>query len=60
MAERSISLLNRLEDELPEGLVVDAACLQERGIASNLHAYNVKTSWLEQLVRSAIKDRSTR
>ena len=55
MAEQNTSLLNRLERDLPEGLVVDAAWLQERGIASNLRAYYVKNGWLEQPVRSVYK-----
>lgn len=55
MAEQSTSLLNRLERDLPEGLVVDAAWLQQRGIASNLRAYYVKNGWLEQPVRSIYK-----
>jgi len=52
---QSASLLNRLEKDLPEGLVVDAAWLEERGIASNLRAYYVKAGWLEQPVRSVYK-----
>ena len=48
MTERNASLLNRLEKDLPEGLVVDATWLEERGIASNLRAYYVKSGWLEQ------------
>lgn len=55
MAEQSVSLLNRLEKDLPEGLVVDAAWLEERGIASNLRAYYVKSGWLEQPVRSVYR-----
>jgi hypothetical protein len=55
MTEQSSSLLNRLEKDLPEGLVVDAAWLEERGIASNLRAYYVKSGWLEQPVRSVYK-----
>ncbi|MEM5585919.1 type IV toxin-antitoxin system AbiEi family antitoxin domain-containing protein [Roseibium sp. AS2] len=55
MAEHSSSLLNRLEKDLPEGLVVDAAWLEERGIASNLRAYYVKSGWLEQPVRSVYR-----
>ncbi|WP_092576143.1 type IV toxin-antitoxin system AbiEi family antitoxin domain-containing protein [Rhizobium lusitanum] len=55
MAMQSASLLNRLEKDLPEGLVVDAAWLEERGIASNLRAYYVKAGWLEQPVRSVYK-----
>ncbi|MEP4531105.1 MAG: type IV toxin-antitoxin system AbiEi family antitoxin domain-containing protein [Paracoccaceae bacterium] len=48
-------MLNRLEKDLPEGLVVDAAWLEERGIASNLRAYYVKSGWLEQPVRSVYR-----
>ena len=55
MTEQSASLLNRLEKDLPEGLVVDASWLEERGIASNLRAYYVKNGWLEQPVRSVYK-----
>ena len=55
MAEQIASRLNQLEKDLPEGLIVDAAWLQERGIASNLRAYYVKNGWLEQPVRSVYK-----
>lgn len=55
MAELSLSPLNRLEKDLPEGLVVDAAWLEDRGIASNLRAYYVKSGWLEQPVRSVYR-----
>ncbi|KJE33762.1 hypothetical protein UF64_18835 [Thalassospira sp. HJ] len=57
MTEYNSSPLNRLERDLPEGLVVDAAWLEERGIASNLRAYYVKTGWLEMLARSLYKRR---
>lgn len=55
MTEQNASRLNRLEKDLPEGLVVDAAWLEERGIASNLRAYYVKSGWLEQPVRSVYR-----
>ncbi|MCC5808736.1 MAG: type IV toxin-antitoxin system AbiEi family antitoxin [Ectothiorhodospiraceae bacterium] len=55
MAEQKTSLINQLENDLPEGLVVDAAWLEERGIASNLRAYYVKSGWLEQPVRSVYR-----
>lgn len=55
MAEQKASLLNRLVQDLPEGLVVDAAWLDEHGIASNLRAYYVKNGWLEQPVRGVYK-----
>ena len=57
MAEYNSSPLNRLERELPEGLVVDAAWLEERGIASNLRAYYVKTGWLKMVARSVYRRR---
>lgn len=55
MIDQKPSLLNQLEKNLPEGLVVDAAWLEERGIASNLRAYYVKSGWLEQSARSVYK-----
>ncbi|MGG2477609.1 AbiEi antitoxin N-terminal domain-containing protein, partial [Rhizobium sp. BR5] len=48
-------MVNRLEKDLPEGLVADGAWLEERRIASNLRADNVKAGWLEQPVRSVYK-----
>lgn len=51
MAEHSASHLNRLAKDLPEGLVVDAAWLEERGISSSLRSYYVMSGWLEQPVR---------
>lgn len=55
MAEQNGSLLNRLQQDLPEGLVVDAAWLEKHGIARNLRAYYVKSGWLEQPVRGVYK-----
>lgn len=55
MVEQFASPLNRLQKDLPEGLVVDAAWLQQRGIASNLRAYYVKAGWLEQPVRGVYR-----
>ena len=43
--------LNQLLNDLPEGLFVDAAWLERRGIASNLRAYYVKSGWLVQPAR---------
>lgn len=48
-------MLNQLAKDLPEGLVVDAAWLDEHGIASNLRAYYVKAGWLEQVVRGVYR-----
>lgn len=57
MTEENTSSLNRLERELPEGLVVDAAWLEALGIASNLRAYYVKKGWLEMITRSVYRRR---
>ena len=51
MTEPKRSHLYLLEKELPEGLLVDSAWLEQQGIASNLRAYYVKAGWLEQPVR---------
>lgn len=45
------SKLNWLEQNLPEGLVVDAAWLSRRGYASNLRSQYVKAGWLKQPAR---------
>lgn len=55
MAVQNPPPLNQLAKDLPEGLVVDAAWLEGRGIASNLRAYYVKSGWLEQPVRSVYR-----
>lgn len=55
MVERRSARLNQLEKDLPEGLVVDAAWLKEKGIPSNLRAYYVKNGWLEQPARSVYR-----
>lgn len=48
MPVRNATRINQLTQDLPEGLVVDAAWLGRRGIASNLRAYYVKSGWLVQ------------
>lgn len=55
MTEQRNAHLNRLEKDLPEGLVVDAAWLEKRGIASNLRAYYVKSGWLVQPARGVYR-----
>lgn len=55
MVEQRSSHLNRLERDLPEGLLVDAAWLEARGIASNLRAYYVKSGWLDQPTRGVYR-----
>ena len=55
MAEQRASYLNQLEKDLPEGLVVDAAWLEKRGIARNLRSYYVKSGWLTQPARGVYR-----
>jgi hypothetical protein len=55
MVERKQQKINRLEHELPEGLVVDGAWLESRGFASNLRAYYVNNGWLDQPVRGVYR-----
>lgn len=49
------SILNRLIAELPEGLIVDAAWLAQRGVSSGLRSYYVKSGWLEQPIRGVYR-----
>lgn len=51
MAKQSDRKLNRLERDLPEGLVVDAAWLQKRGYSTSLRSQYVVAGWLQQPVR---------
>ena len=51
MTAENPSHINQLMKDLPEGLFVDAAWLERRGIASNLRAYYVKSGWLVQPAR---------
>lgn len=55
MVKQRSARLNQLEKDLPEGLVVDAAWLEAKGIPSNLRAYYVKSGWLEQPARSVYR-----
>lgn len=55
MPKLSSSILNRLLRKLPEGLIVDAAWLEENGVSSSLRAYYVKSGWLEQPVRGVYR-----
>jgi hypothetical protein len=52
MAGQNPTKINRLETELPEGLLVDAAWLESRGITRQLRSYYTKNNWLEQPTRS--------
>ncbi|MDZ4320121.1 MAG: type IV toxin-antitoxin system AbiEi family antitoxin domain-containing protein [Phenylobacterium sp.] len=48
MAKLSDSKLNHLLAQLPEGLLVDAAWLTERGYSTSLRSHYVSAGWLEQ------------
>ena len=49
------SPLNRLERELPEGLLVDSAWLKERGYSRQLLNHYVHTGWLNQPARGVYR-----
>ena len=51
MTEPSVSKLNRLQRELPEGFVVDAAWLSGRGYSSSLRNHYVSAGWLTNPAR---------
>lgn len=43
--------LNRLQSELPEGMLVDAAWLEAKGYSSSLRSQYVSAGWLDQPTR---------
>lgn len=51
MATRSESKLNRLQQELPEGLLADAAWMEANGYSSALRSQYVRAGWLESPAR---------
>lgn len=51
MATRSDSKLNRLQQELPEGLLADAAWLEAHGYSSALRSQYVSAGWLDSPAR---------
>lgn len=51
MTTQNQSKLNQLEAQLPEGLLVDAAWLTNRGYSTSLRSQYVKAGWLEQPAR---------
>lgn len=51
MAKQNHRKLNRLQHELPEGTLVDAAWLEARGYSSSLRSQYVSAGWLDQPVR---------
>ena len=55
MDEQRTSRVNRLEHDLPEGLLVDGAWLEAKGYASNLRTYYTKNGWLDQPIRGVYR-----
>ena len=51
MATRLDSKLNQLQQELPEGLLVDAAWLEANGYSSALRSQYVSSGWLDSPAR---------
>jgi hypothetical protein len=51
MAEQTTSKVNQLEQQLPEGLLVDSTWLSQHGFATNLRSHYVATGRLEQPAR---------
>ena len=51
MAKHTQGKLNRLQSELPEGLLVDAAWLEAKGYSSSLRSQYVSAGWLDQPTR---------
>jgi len=51
MAMRSDSKLNRLQQELPDGLLADAAWMEAHGYSSALRSQYVSAGWLESPAR---------
>lgn len=55
MGEQNLSKLNQLEKQLPEGLLVDSAWLEQRGYYGSLRKKYVDLGWLEQPARSVYR-----
>jgi hypothetical protein len=55
MVEQKTNKLNRLQHDLPEGLVVDAAWLANHGYSTSLRRYYVATGKLEQPARGVYR-----
>jgi len=55
MAVQKGTKLNRLDRELPEGLLVDAQWLEKRGYSRSLRSQYVAAGWLEQPARGAFR-----
>ena len=57
MAGQNETLLNRLERDLPEGLLVDTAWLKRHGYSRQLLGHYVSSGWLEQPARGVYRRR---
>lgn len=55
MAKPRDTKLNRLERDLPEGLLVDASWLAKRGYSTSLRSQYVAAGWLEQPARGVYR-----
>jgi hypothetical protein len=55
MKTQNGSKLNRLEQALPEGLLVDAAWLERNGYSRSLRSQYVSAGWLQQPTRSVFR-----
>src|SRR5262249_35981967 len=55
MRQQNKGKLNWLQHNLPEGLVVDAAWLQKRGVSSPLRSKYSSRGWLEQVARGVYR-----
>jgi len=55
MGMQTASKLNRLQRDLPEGLVVDAAWLERMGYSSALRSKYASHGWLEQVARGVYR-----
>jgi hypothetical protein len=55
MAKQKGTKLNRLEKELPEGLLVDSAWLTRHGYSTALRTQYVRAGWLEQPTRGVYR-----
>lgn len=55
MTRLNVSPLNRLERDLPEGILVDARWLKRHGYSRQLLSHYVKAGWLTQPVRGVYR-----
>jgi hypothetical protein len=55
MSVQTGNKLNRLEQTLPEGLLVDAAWLERHGYSRSLRSQYVSAGWLQQPTRSVFR-----